>query len=147
MYAAKSLFLLVPSSSWFVWKCLGSGLQDAPRRFNMVWDVLFFWKRFQTVHETFQDGSKTAPRRPQDAQIPHQDASKTATWSLQKPDIRSRSKNCSRAMKMSRSGNGFAPGIRNASKRPSGGHKNQYSVQSEKCFARNENNTFWSHTP
>ena len=44
---------------------------------------------------------------------------------VQKPDIRSRPKNGSRAMKMSRSGNGFGPGPRNALKQLSAGSKNQ----------------------
>ena len=62
---------------------------------------------------------------------------------VHKPDIRSRPKNGSRAMKMNRSGNGFGPGSRNASKRPSGVSKNQYSIQTKKWLARNENESFW----
>ena len=62
MYAAKSMFLLVPSSFWFVWKCLGSGLQDASRRFKTVWDVEFFSKRLPEVYEKLQDGSDALPR-------------------------------------------------------------------------------------
>ena len=62
MYAAKSLILLVPRSSWFVWKCLGSGLQDASRRFKTVWDVEFFSKRLPEAYEKLQDGSNALPR-------------------------------------------------------------------------------------
>ena len=50
---------------------------------------------------------------------------KTSFWRFQKPDIRSRPKNGSRAMKMTRSGNGFGPGAGNALKRPYGSSKNQ----------------------
>ena len=50
---------------------------------------------------------------------------KTAFWKLQKSDIRSRPKNGSRAMKITRSGNGFGTRARNASKQLSGGSKNK----------------------
>ena len=50
---------------------------------------------------------------------------KTAFWRLQKPKIRSRSKNGLRAMKISCSGNGFEPRTRNGLKKLSGGSRNQ----------------------
>ena len=68
---------------------------------------------------------------------------KTAFSRLQKLYIRSKPKNGSRAIKMTRSGNGFGPGTRNALKRFSGGSKTRYSVQTEKWLARNENEPFW----
>ena len=46
-------------------------------------------------------------------------------WTVQKPDIRSRLKNNSRAMFLSSSGNSFGSGTRNGWKRLSGGFKNQ----------------------
>ena len=46
-------------------------------------------------------------------------------------------------MKMSRSGNGFGPGARNALKRLSGGSKNQIFGPDRKRLARNENKPFW----
>ena len=52
---------------------------------------------------------------------------KTAPWRLQKPNIRYRTKNGSRVMKISLSGN----------------PKTKYSVQTEKWLARNENKAFW----
>ena len=46
-------------------------------------------------------------------------------WTVQKPNIRSRPKNNSRAMFLSPSGNSFGSGTRNGWKRLSGGFKNQ----------------------
>ena len=50
---------------------------------------------------------------------------KTTFWRLQRPDIRSRPKNNSRATLLRRSDNGFGPGARYCSKRLSGGFKNK----------------------
>ena len=53
-------------------------------------------------------------------------------WRFQKPHIRSRSKNSSRAMFLSRSDNSFGPGTRNASNGFLEVPKTRYSVQTQK---------------
>ena len=46
-------------------------------------------------------------------------------------------------MKMSRSGNGFGVGSRNAENKLLEVPKTLYSVETKKWFARNENEPFW----
>ena len=53
---------------------------------------------------------------------------------LQKPDIRSRPKNGSRAMILSHSGNGFGPRHRNASERYSDDSNNQICLGFQACM-------------
>ena len=53
-------------------------------------------------------------------------------WRFQKPNIRSRSKNSSRAMFLSRSDNSFGPGTRNASNGFLEVAKTRYLVQTQK---------------
>ena len=66
-----------------------------------------------------------------------------ALWRFQKPDIRSRLKNSSRAMFLKSSGNSFGPGTTNASKRLSGGSKNQIFGLDQKQLSRHTFEPFW----
>ena len=64
-------------------------------------------------------------------------------WRFQKPNIRSRSKNSSRAMFLSCSDNSFGPGTRNASNGFLEVPKTRYSVQTQKQLARHVFEPFW----